>query len=484
MKKIILASATIVFLMMANSSYAISATAAEKNTENQTTAAVFNSSVGNEEQSAVEFKSKKKKKNKSKDENIVPVLELKGGVDVTPASPLMAWLGGEPFQGWVEGEYATGDWGGLRSTLEEHGVTIEAVHLSDVSQKLYGGIQKSRYPHKAFGVIDTAIILDTEKMGLWHGGTAVTRFQHKYGNGLGDRIGAFQDIDAYDVRRFTQLSEYWYEQALFKDRLKLKIGKQDACYDFLALDMAPNFINNSHAYFMPNIPLPAYPDQALGVVLKIEPTEWLSFKSGWYDGKAKGGTSGFDTAFSGGSVAFLIEELGIRHNMKNMPGTFLTGYWLHTGHVDELKEYAPGEDPTIIAQTMGWYMEAEQMIWKEKKDDAEDTQGLSVLGQFSWAPSDRSEISRYYGSALMYKGLFPKRDDDIFGLGAAVAQLSGRLKHISDDGRKGAETILEMFYKAQITKWFSVQPFTQVVFNPDGKNPNAFALGLRTMISF
>ncbi len=414
------------------------------------------------------------------DPNIIDAADLHGGVQVTPIEPEGVAQEGV-LRRWLEGDYATGDWWGLRTKLEEHGVTVEATYLSDSAMKLYGGIDKHKHPFKYFGVIDAALILDTEKMGLWKNGQAVVRYQQKIGTGLNDEyIGAFQYLDAYDdPRDFAQVSEYWFEQGFFDNKIQYKIGKQDGCYDFMVLDMATNFVNNSHAYFMPNIPLPAYPDPALGMVLKINPTDWLSLRSGWYDGNAVGSTTGFNTAFGDDKASFLIQEIGIRHNKWDLPGTLLFGGWLHTGHVAELSTR-----DVERAQTFGWYVESEQMVWKENKEDAEDTQGLYVLGQLSMAPKNRAEASTYYGAALMYKGLIPNRDEDVAGIGTAIAKFSGNLKNIPDDGRYGVENVIEGFYKIQLTKWLSLMPFAQFVYRPNGQTQNAFAFGFRSTINF
>ena len=46
------------------------------------------------------------------------------------------------------------------------------------------------------------------------------------------------------------------------------------------------------------------------------------------------------------------------------------------------------------------------------------------------------------------------------------------------------ESIVETFYKVQLTPWFFLQPDAQFIIHPDGKNKNAFAMGLRTFITF
>lgn len=405
------------------------------------------------------------------DQNIIPVLELKGGVKEKAAEQPSI------LKSWIQGDYLTGNWGGLRTKLEDHGITFAGSYMTDSFQKFRGG-SKSETPFKTFGLVDTNLTLDTKKMGLWPGGTAFVRFQNKHGLGLSqDYIGDIQSYDSYESRRFAQISEYWYEQSVFNDRFKLKAGKQDANTDFCALDSGFNFINSSYSY-MPTMPMPSYPDPALGLTATIKPVDWLAIRSGWFDGEGKGGTSGFDTAFDGKGGSFFIEELGVKHNLKNHPGNYLAGYWLHTGHVDEL---SADPAPRVFGQNVGWYAAAEQMLFKENKDENDD-QGLTILGQFGWSPSDRSEVARYYGAGLQYKGLIPRRDQDIFGFGTAIAKLSGRLRDV--DGRYGKESILESFYTIQLTPWLSIQNDMQFIFHPNGQEKSAFVMGARTLITF
>lgn len=131
---------------------------------------------------------------------------------------------------------------------------------------------------------------------------------------------------------------------------------------------------------------------------------------------------------------------------------------------------------------MGYYSAFEQMVYKENKKDEKDSQGLTVFGQFGWAPEDRNDVSRYLGGGLHYKGIIPKRDDDILGLGTAIAGFSNRLKSV--DGRYGQETSIECFYRIKLTPWMYIQPDIQYIMNPNGLYNNSFAFAMRTFITF
>lgn len=420
---------------------------------------------------SIELKPDKTKEKK----HFIPVLELKGGVK----SEKIPEEKESSIKNWMNGDYATGNWMGLRTRLEDHGITITGSYTNDGFMKLHGGIN-SKIPVKYLGLVNSNLELDTKKLGLWSGGKFNVQFLNKHGQGLSrDYVGDVQIFDNADTQSFAQLNTYWYEQDLFRDRFKIKLGKQDANDEFCSFNTGGNFINSSYGY-MPMIPLATYPNAGLGVVATVEPVDWFYVKSGWFDGDPRGGRSGFDTAFSGKDSVFFIEQTGITHKIKNYPGNYFAGYWLRTEHTDELSNAAA---PKTFGQNTGWYMTAEQMIFKENKSQ-DDDQGLTVFGQFAWAPSNRNEIARYYGAGLSYKGLIPKRNNDFTGIGAAIANFSGCLKNIPDDGRGGSEIALEMFHKVQLTPWLAVQPDMQIIFNPDGQYKNAFVIGLRSSISF
>ncbi len=380
------------------------------------------------------------------------------------------------IKSWLEGDYATGDWGGLRTKLEDKGITVEVTYTSDQFIKLHGGLN-NRHPLRYLGLVDTNLNIDFEKMGLWKGGSFDVRYQNLHGHGLTrGHIGDFQVYDSLDFGPFNQLSEYWYQQGLFDNKFRIKIGKQDANFDFVALDSGFNYINSSGC-FPVNIPLPSYPNPSLGVSTFIEPTDWFALRAGIYDGALRGGLSGFDTAFDGKDGAFLINEIGVKPTIKDMPGNYILGWWLHTGDTEEITDADPAH---LYGTNYGLYTMFEQMIYKEKAD-ADNDEGLTLIGQYSWAPSNRNELTRYYGAGLQYKGLIASRDEDILGWSANFAKFSHRLRALEN---RRSEVSLEWFYKMQITPWLSIQPDIQYIIKPNGNGSNAVVMGVRSVINF
>ena len=356
-----------------------------------------------------------------------------------------------------------------RRELVKRGIAPEVNYTTDSFFKLRG--KNISQNIKSIGLVDYSLTIDTEKLGLIQGGTLYALGQNLHAFNLAtDFVGDIQGISNIDAPVSNRLGELWYKQSLFKDKAGIKLGKQDTNCDFDALESSGNFINSSFT-LMPNIPMPSYPDQALGAAVFIEPIEQFNLKAGVYDGSSEPSTLGFRTAFDGQEGTFTIVESGIKPIIKKLPGNYITGFWFDSGYVDEISE-AP--DARTFSSNYGFYAGIEQAVYKENEDD---NQGLYIQGQYGWNPSNRNEIARFYSIGFTYFGLINKRDQDVLGFGTAIANLSGRTQ-------KKDEIVLESFYQIQLTPWFAIQPDMQYIFNPGGNNKNAFILGVRTLVSF
>lgn len=123
-----------------------------------------------------------------------------------PAPPSdREWFGG---LSWFEWSRATGDWGGVRTRLEDAGLSIGASLTHDWSYVFDGGVNNRGSSRRLFDINAT---LDLEKALGWKGGTLYADFYH-YGGRLINDAG---DIMSYDNiatdRHRDQLSEAWFQ---------------------------------------------------------------------------------------------------------------------------------------------------------------------------------------------------------------------------------------------------------------------------------
>lgn len=378
----------------------------------------------------------------------------------------------------------TGEWGGLRLKLVEKGITLNLEYVSTVFVNTQGGLNTNRAIEYT-GNTHLTLSLDTAVLGWWEGGEFFIYAEERHGSGMTERhVGDLFVFNNDEDRDFLQVSEYWWHQSLFDDKVWFKIGKMDGAADFQVVEYGLEFINSAFAV-IPMIPIPTFPDTALGAVAAIEPTDWLYFMAGIYDQQAFGGNSGFGTAFHDRNDSVTLFELALMPELKaagrSYPGTYRVGGWFTSGDEDKFFDDLGGRlRPRSHRGNSGVYLAFDQLVFKEN-DDPGDSQGIGAFFQFGWAPSSYNEISQYYGAGIQCTGLIPSRDEDIMGLAVGHASLSGRVQSLE---ARHNETAVEWFYKAQIFDWLSVMPDLQYIFNPGGDGPDAFVIGLRTQISF
>lgn len=400
------------------------------------------------------------------------IFNLKGGVQKSSTNEeSQAEEKKSAVEDWLHGDYATGKWFGARPLFEDHGVSIQSSLLYSPFFMTRGGMNDSR-SGKAYSLFNLGVTIDTEKAHMWKGGTFYALYQNKRGYGLsagsmGDWIG----LDGWDWREMNQISECWYQQKLFNDKVRLKFGKQDGNTDFAFLNSGWDFMNTGHS-INPTVPLPTYPDQAFGFMVEVSPKEWLSLKNGTY---------------SRFNVPFNISEIEFKPTIRKLPGRYILGAWelSDSNGMEVASSYDPVADETYVNnfhRNFGFYAGFEQMVYKENKDDDEDMQGLTVFCQYGMSPSNRNDMSSYVGGGLHYRGLIPKRDQDIAGVAVASGAFARRLGDITS--QVGSENSIEAFYRVQVTPWFYLQPDVQFIMNPSGCYDNSVAIGIRSVITF
>ncbi len=402
--------------------------------------------------------------------SVAPTSDEPNSRDFADAAPGEAWL--------------TGDWGGARSKLEDEGVTLSLEYVSTVFANTNGGLNTSRAIEYT-GNTHLTLTLDTGALDWWDSGEFFIYAEERHGSGISERhVGDLFTLNNDEERDFVQVSEYWWRQELNDEKMWFKIGKMDANADFLVVEYGLEFTNSAFAV-IPMVPVPTFPDPALGVVIALEPTDTFYIMAGIFDQQSYGGTSGFDTAFHNRADTVTMLELAWMPEFKigeqSYPGTYRVGGWHTSGDEDVFQNDLGGRlRPRTHRGNSGMYLAFDQLIFKEN-DAPGDSQGVGIFFQFGWAPPEYNELSQYYGVGLQWIGALPTRDDDILGLAMGHATLSDRIQSLE---QRYDETVVELFYKAQLTPWLSIMPDLQYVVNPGGGGPDAPVVGMRTQISF
>jgi porin len=351
----------------------------------------------------------------------------------------------------------------------ECGIDLEPVYYGEIFSNTKGGINTNRATRYE-GLLDLSLTLDFEKMDMPLPGRFFVLAQNTHGQGLTKNfVGDTQfvsNIDSFD--NIMQVSEYWWECRLFDDRLVVRLGKQDVNTEFLVMDLAGDFVHSSPG-LSPSSAFPSYPDPSMAAVLLANLAKSTTLKIGIWDLLADGGSWGF----SGNDVTILFGELEYQFTLDDgrLPGALDLGIaYLSGGRVSPRESFP---------SAYGYYLQIEQLLFRENPYSKQDSQGLGVVfsyfPRFPNGPIPVSAIIEDVVGGVVYRGLIPGRDEDVVGAGFAWAEL--------DQGGTNEEIAFEVFYKAQVTPWMSVQPDFQYIKTPSGIYPDALVVGLRATVA-
>jgi porin len=347
----------------------------------------------------------------------------------------------------------------------QRGIFIEPVYYGEVFSNTRGGISTNGATQYQ-ALLDLPISLDFEKMQLPLPGNFFLLAQNTHGRGVtedfvGDTL-VISDIDSFD--NIMQVSEYWWEFGLLDDNMIVRVGKQDLNTEFVYMDTASEFIQSSFE-LTPSAGLPSFPDPSMAAVVLMQLNSALQFKVGVWDALASGGSWGF----SGNDTMVVIGELEYRYALGTgqFPGTIaVAAAYASEGAISG----AP------FGSSGGYAAQIEQAIYLEGGDNE---QGLGIFAayypRFADPPIVAKSIGDNFVAGLVYTGLIPNRDQDVLGSGVAWAELF--------QGGTNEETVVELFYKAQLTPRTSVQPDLQYIFTPSGIHRDALAVGVRFQVN-
>ena len=131
----------------------------------------------------------------------------------------------------LERSKLTGDWGGFRDDLANHGLTIDLDGLYTFQGVASGGTGHGNSTGNLF-FGDVAMTLDTGKAGLWPGGFLKVRFEGRGGDNIQGGVGSLSPVNNYSLMpnvagKFGQtawaVTEVSYTQ-LFSETFGISLG--------------------------------------------------------------------------------------------------------------------------------------------------------------------------------------------------------------------------------------------------------------------
>lgn len=442
---------------------------------------------------------------------------------------LLAALSVMPVAGYAEDDDSDGffvrpsvlgDWGGLRSRLENEGVVFTLTQTLDVLGNVNGGVKRGiEYD----GLFQPQMDVDLEKLVGLPGMSAHVAAYVVQGKGLSQTN--LQNIMTVTNTEYapagTKMGEFWVQQKFFGDTLAIKLGQIEADLNFDTIESSAFMVNSTWgwpAIWAQNLPGqgPTYPNAVPGAQLILTPNPEWTFQGAVFNGNPtgnnpKGNTTGLDFPLGNGTLSFLeaAYNLNPEGGEGKLPGTYKLGGWYNSQTFNSLNMANNGQPlaadsgapPQSFKGNYSLYASFDQAIWRDA--NTED-QGPNVFASVHVSPqSERNQVNWFVEGGVNYKGLIDGRPLDQTALGFAYMSMSNA--YVSNVQNQNAyqgtnlptpnfESFIEFDYQAVISPWLAVQPFVTYVINPGARAPqpqnaqlpinNALVFGVRTNVSF
>lgn len=432
-------------------------------------------------------------------------------------------------KGILERDKLLGDMGGLRSKLEESGITITITDTNEVLGNVSGGIQRGATYD---GLTNVTIQLDTQKAFGWEGGLFNVSGLNIRGRSLSQyNIGNLQNVSGISASDTTRVWEAWFQQGFWGGKADVKLGMQSIDNEFITSTGAAVFMNTAFGWPMgasANLYAggPAYPLSSLGVRLRGRPTDEITVLGGVFQDNPPGGAFYNDSQLLGssrwggnanlrtgalviGEVQYGLNQPGEDGKSTGLPGTYKLGFWYDTAAFPN-KRYAQGglslADPAsngipiMNRNNFMLYGVIDQTVWKAEGDSP---RALNVFMRVMGGPGDRNLVSFALNAGVTLTAPLPGRDDDTFGIAFGMVKIGSGATGLDQDVGvysggyypvRTNESFIEVTYQAKVTPWLTMQPDFQYIIRPGGGVPNpnnptqlignAAVFGLRSVVTF
>jgi porin len=401
----------------------------------------------------------------------------------------------------------TGDWGGSRERLAEHGVSFDMSLTTTLQSVVSGGAERETNVGTS---LDLGVHVDFMRMGLIPGGLLTLRVEGDFGKSVLEQAGTITGVNYNALMPIgtlandtATLSNLYYTQFLGK-KFGVFAGRFDTFHDGFVMEFAGagpgagerGFLNaNLVAPQMVGITTPYV--TAFGGGILAKPNDTFSFSAMVMDKRESSLTDGLDSLGDDGWNA-LIGGMA-QYKLAGLPGgAQVAGSFVWDGDFTDigggqllnLRAGAglAGEDKSWNVVGNVWqYVQVFEDVSERSldlHDGRPDLRGWGVFLMWGVADQDTNPFQWSFSGGVGGKGLIPGREEDVFGIGYFYNELEqGGVVDRTQNLRDG-EQGFEIYYEAEVTPWLHLTPDLQVVRPGLGDNDTAVVLGLRALIDF
>lgn len=393
-----------------------------------------------------------------------------GVYGLTAAALLVA---GTAQAGEIFEEHLSGDWGGARTAWLERGVSVEAFNTSDGFRGIRGGLSDGSAVSNEFELITTA---DLAALFGWAGATLYFHAAGSGGQEPADLSGSVHEPSDLVDDDPLKVLELWFEQSLLQQRLSVLAGLFEVDSEFDVRDTADVFLNSGFGFGLELPDMEANGPSisslsGLGLRARVQIAPQFGLSGAVIEG-VSGDLDDGDGRFWIGEAdwqpyGFEFLRLGL-------------GGWRYAGDFERI------DGSGTTSSTSGAYAFVEGVLFNEA---GTDDQGLSGFVRIGRGDQRVNRFGGHQAAGLVYAGLIPGRDEDLFGLGvSSVVNGDDFIDRLRQDGERAErrETVIELTYYYKLLPGLSVQPAIQYTLNP-GTDPDIdhhLGVGLRVGMAF
>jgi len=399
-----------------------------------------------------------------------------------------------PPEDWLHRDKLTGDWGGARNKLEEHGFAFELEFTQFYQGTASGGLEED----DAYGGrIDATFKFDLGKLGLWKNGMIEAKAVTRYGKSVNELTGALLPantalivpaeegtVTAVTTLKYTHIFPFEKPGDLFL----ISVGKFDTI-DLVADPLIGGaglnkFLNLNQV--APPIGVRNIPPVSIGWVgawvRAGEPFISLTV----LDSQDSSTTVGLSNLFDKGITIMPAVTLPSQFFGRAGHHTFSYSYSdQRATPFDQLRQVILPErfgTPETVTGSSFWMYSFDQYI---SEVPGFPRTGWGLFGQFGTASRRTSPIQTWLTLGIGGNTPFKSRPRDWFGAAYSFSSISGDLKDALDPlVRLRDEHQFEGFYNFALTPWLFLTADIQVIRPTRTRAETAWVPGLRMKIVF
>lgn len=415
-----------------------------------------------------------------------------------------------------ESPWMLGDLGGSRTALSEQGYDFKIDYTGEMGSNLHGGSdhdRTARYSDQwAFGSH-----LDLQKILGWHDAEFQLTITERSGNNISNdrindpRVGGFTSSQEVWGRGQTwRLTQMWYQQKFFDQKLDIKVGRfgegedfNSFPCDFQNLAFCGSQVGNWVGGIWYNWPVSQW---ALRVKYHLTPELYAQIGAFEQNPSNLDRGNGFKLSGSGTQGALLPVELVWTPTFHDLPGEYRAGYYYSSAKASDVYKdrhdqpaAVSGEAYRSASSKHGVWLGVQQQVTSLASDHS---RGLSVFANATMHDKKTNAVDNYVQAGVVYKGPFDARARDDIGFAVArvhvnpayrknaKARNQARALYDFDDGAylpvQDTEYSAELYYGVHVSNWLTVRPNLQYIRHPGAvaQVDDALVGGIKLQASF